>query len=472
MISRTFKCFLLVLFFLSNPLVGQEKITVITISEFLEKVRTNHPISKVAELLYREASATRLAAGGAFDPQLFVDYEDKYFKQSDYWDLGEGGVRIPTMGGLEFSGGYRWASGSYLNPQNFQSPTRGQSFVGVKANLLQGLFTDDRRTQLNRAELLEDWNRIEAEVLQNDLAYDALKAYVEWSLASAYYDIVFEAIDLAEERLEQTIQSYEAGDKPALDTLETNLQLRQRRVDLLAAERELISSRQYLNSFIWTGNTPDVLTNDLEPLLPALVIGELPNSRNLSIRTNPSLLVYDFKLRDLGLEQRLKKQKLLPKLSFKYEALADGFDFTPANEADFGLGDFVLQDNKWGLNFAMPLFFRSARADVELNTIKQERTQLQFNQKSGELELKLAQYNEQFRQISEQLVIYRQIVGDYESLLQAERTKFRFGESSVFLLNSRENKLLDAQLKLVKLESELAKTIIAQAYVAGTLANW
>ena len=196
---------------------------------------------------------------GSFDPELYADYDDKFFKKSDYWDIGEGGIRLPTMGGLEFSGGYRWASGSYLNPENFQSPTRGQSFIGLKANLLQGLFTDERRTQLNRAQLLEDWNFIEARSIQNGLAYDALKAYVEWSLATAYYDIVEEAIELAELRLIQTIQSYEAGDKPALDTLETNLQLRQRRVDLLAAERDLIATRQYLNSFVWIGNNPAIL---------------------------------------------------------------------------------------------------------------------------------------------------------------------------------------------------------------------
>ena len=203
------------------------------------------------------------------------------------------------------------------------------------------------------------------------------------------------------------------------------------------------------------------------------MIGELPRTDNLSVSTNPDLLVYDYKLRDLSLEQRLKQQKLLPKLSFKYEALANGFDFTPANETDFGIGDFVLQDNKWGSKFfhadsssAPPV------ADVQLNTIKQERTQLQRTQKNGELELKLAQYNEQIRQISEQLVIYRQIVNDYESLLEAERTKFRFGESSVFLLNSRENKLLDARLKLVKLESELAKAITRPGLRSRNLITW
>lgn len=446
--------------------------SVLTIDEFLAQLRQNHPISQSAALLSREAAAARLSAGGAFDPELYTDYEDKFFKKSDYWDIGEGGLRIPTIGGLEFGAGYRWATGSFLNPQNFQSPTRGQSFVGLKANLLQGLFTDERRTQLSRAELLGDWNQVEVRAIQNDLAYDALKSYVEWSLATAFYTIVEESIELAELRLEQTIQSYEAGDKPALDTLETQLQLRQRRVDLLAAERDLIATRQMLNTFIWSGDNPAVLSPNTVPLLPEVVVGTLPQPTNFSIRNNPALLIYDFKLRDLNLEARLKRQKLLPKLSLKYEALADGFDFTPSNEADLGISDFVLQDNKWGISFSMPLMFRSARADVQLNTIKQERTQLERNQKGGELELKQAQFTEQVRQIGDQLTIYRQIVSDYQSLLEAERTKFRFGESSVFLLNTRENKLLDAQLKLVKLESELAKAVIGQAYIAGELINW
>ena len=45
------------------------------------------------------------------------------------------------------------------------------------------------------------------------------------------------------------------------------------------------------------------------------------------------------------------------------------------------------------------------------------------------------------------------IVADYSTLLKAEERKFFLGESSLFLVNSRESKLIDVQLKAINLEN-------------------
>ncbi|WP_245916264.1 hypothetical protein [Aureicoccus marinus] len=39
------------------------------------------------------------------------------------------------------------------------------------------------------------------------------------------------------------------------------------------------------------------------------------------------------------------------------------------------------------------------------------------------------------------------MIMNYRTLLQGEERKFNFGESSLFLINSRESKLIDAELK-------------------------
>ncbi len=39
------------------------------------------------------------------------------------------------------------------------------------------------------------------------------------------------------------------------------------------------------------------------------------------------------------------------------------------------------------------------------------------------------------------------IVADYQTMLSAEERKFEVGESSVFLINAREQKLIEATLK-------------------------
>jgi hypothetical protein len=46
------------------------------------------------------------------------------------------------------------------------------------------------------------------------------------------------------------------------------------------------------------------------------------------------------------------------------------------------------------------------------------------------------------------------MVDNYTALLSAEERKFGFGESSLFLINTRESKLIDAKLKQNEVENK------------------
>jgi len=50
------------------------------------------------------------------------------------------------------------------------------------------------------------------------------------------------------------------------------------------------------------------------------------------------------------------------------------------------------------------------------------------------------------------------IVSDYNKLLSAEERKFFMGESSLFIVNSRESKLIESQLKAIDIQNLFFKT--------------
>ena len=50
------------------------------------------------------------------------------------------------------------------------------------------------------------------------------------------------------------------------------------------------------------------------------------------------------------------------------------------------------------------------------------------------------------------------IVSDYTQMLDAEERKFDLGESSLFLVNARESKLIDSKLKAIELENNFLNT--------------
>jgi len=46
----------------------------------------------------------------------------------------------------------------------------------------------------------------------------------------------------------------------------------------------------------------------------------------------------------------------------------------------------------------------------------------------------------------------------YQQLLTAEETKYGNGESSLFLINSRENKMMEAQEKFISIKTKFLKS--------------
>ncbi|MCB0636127.1 MAG: TolC family protein, partial [Lewinella sp.] len=104
---------------------------------------------------------------------------------------------------------------------------------------------------------------------------------------------------------------------------------------------------------------------------------------------------------------------------------------------------------------------------LALADLKITETTWQLNQKRQELEAKLLGYWQEYQLRRDQVNLAGEMVANYQTLLQVEQTKFQLGESSVFLLNSRQQKLLEAQLKLLKAQAELQKAAVSLQWVVG-----
>lgn len=71
------------------------------------------------------------------------------------------------------------------------------------------------------------------------------------------------------------------------------------------------------------------------------------------------------------------------------------------------------------------------------------------------LKTKISAIQEEINSYSNQYGFSLQMVSSYKKLLQAEERKYQIGESSIFLINSRESKLINAQLKVLELNYKL-----------------
>jgi len=71
--------------------------------------------------------------------------------------------------------------------------------------------------------------------------------------------------------------------------------------------------------------------------------------------------------------------------------------------------------------------------------------------------------------LSKQVDIFSKAYQNYVLLLNAEKLKFTLGETTLFILNARENKALETQQKLLSIKSKYLQSLTQLSWAGGQL---
>lgn len=446
---------------------AQDAAQVLSFNSFIETVRLHHPLAKQADLQIDKANAITQKARGAFDPYAYLGFSEKYFNGTSYYKLADGGLKIPTWFGLAFQGGYEQNSGDFLNPQE-NLPASGLFYAGVSASLGNGLFIDQRRATLKQAQIMQKSSVVERQLLYNELIFEAGKAYWEWFSAFNTLKVYENGLDLVEQRFVATKRSAVLGDRPFIDTLESVIQLQNRQINYQQASLEFKNATAKLSVYLWIdGILPLELTDQAQPpimdsVYAAPIALEVMQQLDSVALTHPLLKQYKYKIEALQVEKRLKQEQLKPNLNVNYMPLSEPVNNNPIN-------NLSLNNYKWGVEFTMPIFLRKQRGDLRLTNIIIQESLLDLRAKNAEIGYKAIASLNTWENTNSQAVLYKKTVTDYGALLKGEKVKFDAGESSVFLVNSREIGLIEAQLKYIELLTKNQQAVLGASYALGLL---
>ena len=423
---------------------SQESLGVLTLEEYLGWVKQYHPVVKQADLRITEAQAKLLKARGAFDPKIEIDWDQKEFENKDYYNILNSSFKIPTWFGIELMAGFQRNTGLFLNPQN-NVPENGLYKAGISVPLGQGLFIDDRMAGLRQAQVVQDLNAAEREMEVNNVLYEASLAYFDWFVASKQVELFENTLEQAEIRLNGIKRRARAGDLPGIDTLEAGIIQKNRALSLEKSRLNLIKKQLELSNYLWIDNNlPVELKSDIEP--EELDVAEIDNvlQTNLivledyNINNHPKLRALNFKIDKLEIERRLKTEMLKPQLDLKYNFINENI----SNIEGYDLGEYT-----FGVQFKLPLFLRKERGNLRLAETYVQDAEYDLEFTNTQLRNKISSVENEILSYQRQVIASLDIAGDNQILLEGEERKFSFGESSVFLINSREVKYIESQLK-------------------------
>jgi outer membrane protein TolC len=427
---------------------------VLRFDEYLAYVKTHHPVVKQASLIINESEAELMRSRGGFDPKIEVDYNRKTFKNTEYYDKLNATFKIPTWYGIEFKANFEENQGEFLNPE-LTVPDNGLYTAGVSFSVAQGFLINQRMASLKQAKLFVDQAKIDRDIQVNTILYEASLAYFEWLEAYNNMRIYDAFLVNAQTRFEGVKMNVELGETAAIDSVEARLTIFDRQLNLEQSKISLMKAKLELSNFLWINDVPVELQDIVIPdsnsetiIDTSLMVSDFDMSQ-FDIENHPKLQSLNYKFESLDIERRLKANMLLPRIDLQYNFLSE----TPDIASSFNTSAY-----KSSVSISMPLFLRKERGDLRLAKLKLQDTEFEIQSSKLTISNKVKALESELESLSVQNDITEDMISDYERLVEAEERKFSIGESSLFLVNSRESQLISIKLKANQLQNKLFTT--------------
>ncbi|WP_210487480.1 TolC family protein [Rufibacter aurantiacus] len=444
---------------------------VFTIRDLMEQLVVHHPVARQAQQLTEQARQEVRMARGVFDPVLASKYYNKELSGKNYFTLWDNVLKVPLWVG-ELKAGYERNSGVNVNGENITPPS-GLSYFGVSMPLGQGLLIDERRATLLQARQAQDLAEADRVKMINKLLLEAAKAYWDWAATYERWQLLEQGFQLAQVRFQAVKERVIQGDLAAIDSVEAKIEVQNRLALLQQARTEYQNAALVVSNFLWGENAtpleipenirPSLLGTETEPLTSDALSELLATARE----QHPEVQKLEIKTRQLEVERRFTQNKLLPKLNLEYNLIGPGNSLS----GQWLEGGYASNNFKVGASFSVPIFLRQERGKLQVTRLKLNATHLELQQTTREnLNLVQAAYNER-QMLEDQITLQEQIIANSTLMRNGEQQRFENGESSLFLINTRESNLINQQIKLYELKAKYGKAKYYLQWAAGSLSS-
>ena len=444
------------------------ELQLLELPDILDMVEKRHPKLLGANLVRGIASAKVLEKQGAFDPALGLASTYQRYNSSSSpgkpLDYISNGIVVAKQD----PSGIKW-EGGWLNTQGFpKSPASstgdvGEFFIEAKVPFLRGAGINDKSIALEQARLVEEQTLEDYQAIRLLTLLDAGMAYLEWNASVMQWRILDENQELAIERAKQVAARIEAGDLAAIDQVEADREIFKRKELTLKATREVQKAALKLALYLWNSDGQDAGIPQ-----PAQAPLQLPPVQRFTTED-----VYQLQLTALSERPELRQLKLEKSIVELDKDLAENdrlpqLDLTLRPGYDAG-GNGVGFTVKAGIELVIPLATRGPDGRRQAALLKLDKLNLEQVEMIRRILIQVQDAASEAEGAAQRLEQAVALYQKSKELEEAERTKFQFGDSTLFLVNSRERATLEAALKVLTIRLEHSEALILLEAVTGQI---
>lgn len=425
-------------FFVCNTTYGVD----LTLEEVLQSVEKHYPQVKIAQLEITKAEGSYIRALGQFDPSINADSASQPIGGyiNNYADTQ---FNIPTLyNGLKLFAGYRNGQGDWpIYYQNYLTNSGGEYRAGLSLPLLRDRLIDKERSQLLTSAESIRMKTHDAQAIKIKIYQETIKTYWQWVEAGLQLHTFEQLLTLAKTRQSAIEQQATQGDLPMLAVSENMQQIMQRE-QLLNQGKMIFEQASIRLSLYYRDNSGRPKVPE-RMRLPRRILHQ---SKNLTrtqteVGCHPALKKLQNYSKIMTIKRDLARNELMPYLDVKAYAFKQ-----------FGSGGYPLllpQAGMVGVAFKFPTLQREAKgklvhAQSELQQVRTEKKFL-YEQLKNELTNLLIGIS----RFQKQVAFLKKEQHLAELVQIGETKKFFAGDSTLFLVNQREQTTTQVQLNWI-----------------------
>jgi len=436
----------------------------ISYDHFLDVVEKKNPLFQRANNFKTIGNKQRQMAQGGYDPQFSLDFKNKYFSSKNYYSYIQGELKQQLFASQYIKAGYEYGQGNFVNPE-FITPAYGLYYLSFETQLLQGLTFDKQRAEVLKSKEYKNYYDTERNILANNIFLEAGSAYADWSHTYRQLTLYSYYMTLAKQRLDALNDLAEIGERAAADTVEAAIFFQSRLLEynlaMLEWREKIAQAMTYYTDYELSSFTDVIFPSDTLDLIFEKMKAKTLQLLQTDSLNNPILTQYQIKQNILEVDKRFQKEMIKPQLSVNYNFISGDQSNT--------LAQFSTNNYKWGASLHFPLLFRNSINRYKITALEAGNNQMEINFKKQEIGYKSRLLKQNIYLLSEQITASNKNVNYSKILLEAEKLKFDVGESSLFLLNTRENRLMESELKLADYKLKYIQTALKLIHINGNL---
>lgn len=414
------------------------------LDEVLRSVETSYPLLRAAELDRDIADGDLLAAQGGFDATWKTRASSTPLGYYNYHRV-DSVVEVPTtLWGSTFFGGYRIGRGDFPSYYgSYETLSKGEFRAGVSVPVVRNGPTDRRRATIARAEAGQIIADKSVDQARLDLARTATTRYWDWVAAGRRLATVKKLLATAVERDAGLAARVQRGDLPAIERVDNQRTILSRQSQLVTAERQLQQAGFELALYLRGADgspvqpSPDRLPEGLPE--PTALAGNEADLIAAALAKRPEMARFEAQRRQLQAEVAYAKNQRLPAVDLQIVGSRDfGADAVYARRPTV-LEASVLID--------IPLQNRAATGRADAATAQLARLEAQARFARDRITTDVRDARSAIETARQRVDVARREVSLAVELERAERSRFELGDSTLLVVNLREQATADAALR-------------------------